>query len=120
MAIRGASFEAGVFDIEAIAPEGTRPAQTRVSLPIDPPLPKPFDPNNPADLAAAPPGAKALVGEILEGSAPSELRFDKSGDRIEVIVPVWPISRAVLHEKMRAMLALRERLSGERRAGPYR
>jgi hypothetical protein len=123
MAIRGASFEAGVFDIETLSPEGGDPA-TRIGLAVDPPLAAPFDPNNPADLAAAPPGTRALVGEILgEGladRAPAKVRVAEGGDRIEVDVAAWPITRSLLIEKMRAILALRERLSGERRAGPYR
>lgn len=120
VAIRAASFEGGAFDIETIFPEGSEPARTRIGLPIDPPLSAPFDPNNPADLAAAPPGVKALVGELLAGSAPAIMRFRAGGDRIEVDVALWPLNRALLLEKMRGMLALRERLSGERRAGPYR
>jgi hypothetical protein len=93
-----------------------------------------MDPNKPADLAAAPPATRALVVEILTGGgatghAPSEtpktqneteLRIAASGDRIEVDVTAWPAPRPLLIEKMRAMLALRERLGGDRRGGPYR
>jgi len=134
MAVRGASFEGGVFDIETLFPEGTEPARTRIGLVVDPPLPEPMDPNKPADLAAAPPATRALVVEILTGGgatghAPSEtpktqneteLRIAASGDRIEVDVTAWPAPRPLLIEKMRAMLALRERLGGDRRGGPYR
>jgi hypothetical protein len=122
MAIRAANFEAGVFDIETLFPEGSEPARTRIGLAIDPPLPKSIDSNNPADLAAAAGDARAksLVGEILAGSVPAAMRFGAGGDRMEVDVAAWPIARPLLLEKMRAMLALRERLSGERRAGPYR
>lgn len=120
MAIRGASFEAGVFDIELLFPERDEPARTRVALPIDPPLQKPFDPENPADLAAArfDAAARQLVGELREGGA--RLLVAPGGDRIEVELSAVPAPRPLLFEKMRAMLALRERLSGDRKTGFYR
>lgn len=117
MCVRGGSLEGESFDIEThFAEQGAEPSFTRITLAIDPPLAKPFDPESAADMAAAPPGTREIVGSIRKHAR--SLRATE--DRIEADAddPLAPPAR--LLEPMRQMAALAARLRGERRIGPYR
>jgi hypothetical protein len=124
MSIRDAQLEGGTFSIETRFDEGfgtgsgggPLPSRTLIALLLDPPLAKGLNVDSPAAMTAAPAGVREIVAVIRALS--SALRVTE--DRIEVDVPAPVESPPTLREVMRAMLALAQRLGGDRRGGPYR
>jgi sporulation-control protein spo0M len=117
MSIRGGGLEGGIFDIETHFTEKTaEPSFTRIVLAVDPPLPRPFDPESSAALSAAPPGTREVVVAIKKHAR--ALRASEHRIEADVDTPLAPPER--LREPMREMVALLGRLRGDRRIGPYR
>lgn len=116
MSIFEARLEGAAFDIETDFGRGAQPERTLITLAIDPPLPKPFDPENAESLAAARPGTRDIVAHLKKLSR--ALRVNEGAMELEVDAPLADLS--VAREAMAAMVALAEAARGERRVGPYR
>ncbi|XXY47133.1 hypothetical protein WME91_44735 [Sorangium sp. So ce269] len=116
MRIRDAQLDGATFHIDTCFERGLHPECSEVTLVLDPPLDAPLDPDDPEQLRAASPGARAAVKRLR--SRARALRI--APHAIVVTVPAPLEDPATLRDLLGAQLHLAALLRGPRVAGPYR
>lgn len=118
MALHGVGVDGELFDVwTRLGPRG-EVTGTRVELRVDPPLAlrAPLDAAVALSFAWTPPGCHELA-ETLRASVE---RLDIQSEIVAVELPGATPDPAALRPTMALMIALAQRLRGERSAGPYR
>ncbi|XXY20343.1 hypothetical protein WME88_11935 [Sorangium sp. So ce216] len=116
MRIRDAQLDGATFHIDTCFERGLHPECSEVTLVLDPPLDAPLDPDDPEQLRAASPGARAAVKRLRARAR--ALRI--APHAIVVTVPAPLEDPATLRDLLGAQLHLAALLRGPRVAGPYR
>ncbi|MGK3965566.1 hypothetical protein WMF38_15500 [Sorangium sp. So ce118] len=116
MRIRDAQLDGATFHIDTCFERGLHPECSEVTLVLDPPLDAPLDPDDPEQLRAASPGARAALKRLRARAR--ALRI--APHAIVVTVPAPLEDPAILRDLLGAQLHLAALLRGPRVAGPYR